>query len=748
MRSPCRATIRGGWRLLLAILAWALLASCINSAAGGGGWSPGVDPDSGRGVPPRADVEGGGRVDAGSSPTPTCGEQAIGASIGMQVASGTTAGRSSAYRGSCGGEMAGESTVWWVAPTSGSYTIDTRGSSYDTLAYVRQGSCDGPEVACDDDFVDGVERHSEFVLDAVAGVPYLLVIDGFEAASGEWVLNITPGRRSDAGLPLDAGVRTDVGVRADIGVRVDAGVPGFDPCRGIDDRGRCASLSRVQYCSASTGNGTRQLITEDCTGGETCRMDSSGFAGCAPAPSACVAGSSECLDASTTRYCANGTWRTETCANRCVPSPVGSGCNAVRDTTTRVLTVTYEARRPRTDYRDWGDAFVAQAQGFLVLSIRGTQIVDAQYTNGSGVVQLQVPASVTTADRVVVTTIGVEGSPPRVVYMVADPALPAGQRRISETNATTLQPRVWNWSWPAMALPSTLRITEATGSGAARVFDYLRYSYNEARRLGGRPGRSLVAWVGNGVSWSCGACFSSLPVVISSQRMQAQTWLDGNAVDQGYWSDPVTAHELGHWVMASFGTSPNEGGAHTVGVPTFPGQAWSEGWATFVSSHVRQSPRYYDKQRGSMFWFDIGTRTYGSEVWPPLPSTLLGRIDENEVAAILWRLGGSDPAPLYAALQSQRMNLNPFGRCYTRMLWCPGSGGPSQACDTFESTPHLADMLDALNCRGTSRTTLSAAMGRYPYPVNAPFCTAGEYAPSCVFSDYPYCRASSPPSCL
>jgi hypothetical protein len=120
-----------------------------------------------------------------------------------------------------------------------------------------------------------------------------------------------------------------------------------------------------------------------------------------------------------------------------------------------------------------------------------------------------------------------------------------------------------------------------------------------------------------------------------------------------------------------------------------------------------------------MFWFDIGSRTYDSRAWPSSPGTLLGRIDENEVAAILWRIGGTDPSPLYAALQSQRMNLNPFGRCYTRMLWCAGTSGPTQACDTFESVPHLTDMLDALKARGAGKSGTKAPKYRWSPEIDA-----------------------------
>jgi hypothetical protein len=672
-----------------------------------------------------------------ASPCPTFD---IGSSIGMSVASGSTAGRASANRGSCGGDAAGEVSIRWVAPMTGAYTFDTRGSNFDTVVYLRSGSCTGTEVACNDDFASG-QIFSQLTLNAVAGATYLIFIDGDQTSSGSWTLNVVPGQRADAGLPP-----ADSGVLPDSGTRTDAGA--FDPCRGVSELGRCLSTTQVQYCSRPTGNGTAQLVTTTCVNGEICQIDSSNFADCATPPGACETGASECLDATTVRTCVAGTWRPSSCINGCISTVLGSNCRQIRDTTVRALNVTYEVRGPRVDYSGWGDLSPVPAQGFLVLSLRGSDLIDVQVTDAMGSVRIAVPATPGPTDTVTVLAIGVGGSPSRILYAAANPGLAAGSYPNTTTLSPTLTPRFWQWQWPATSLPNALRIAEAAGSGAARVFDYLRYSYAEASRLARSQGQSLVTWVSPGVTWGCGACAAALPTSIGIVDFRSQIWIDGSATNQGYWSDPVTAHELGHWVMSSYGAPPGEGGPHIIGVPTMPGQAWSEGWATFVSSHIRRSPRYYDKQQGSMFWFDIGLRTYSGPSWPSSPTTLLGLVDENEVASILWRLGSVNPQPLYDALQSARMIVSPFGRCYTSRLWCLGGGRLMETCDSSESVPHLADMLDTMNCSGFPRTSISSAIGLYPYPVNAPFCTSGSMPTTCPFSGYPFCSPSNIPSCL
>jgi hypothetical protein len=210
-------------------------------------------------------------------------------------------------------------------------------------------------------------------------------------------------------------------------------------------------------------------------------------------------------------------------------------------------------------------------------------------------------------------------------------------------------------------------------------------------------------------------------------------WLGGDSTDQGYWSDAVTQHELGHWVMEAYGTSPNEGGQHFLGKPTFPGQAWSEGWATWFSSDVRDDPIYLDKQGGGMFWLDLSLHEYGTGPFvrpsPTSPDGLLQKLDENEVSAMLWTISRSSTSAsdaVFNALASPRMKETPFGRGYTRHTWDFDADNQFiNVVDTGESRPCFADVLDALNCAGFSRAALDEATQpatHYPYDSNLPIC--------------------------
>jgi hypothetical protein len=183
--------------------------------------------------------------------------------------------------------------------------------------------------------------------------------------------------------------------------------------------------------------------------------------------------------------------------------------------------------------------------------------------------------------------------------------------------------------------------------------------------------------------------------------------------------------------MAFYGTSPGEGGTHILGWPSFPGMAWSEGWATWFSSDMRQDPVYYDKQQGTFFWLNIASRAYadGRKWYRPSPSKgLIQLLDENDVSAMLWSISNSATnanQSLYTALASTLMNTSPFKRGYTRHLWTLTGTGYANVVDTKQSVPMLADFLDALDCAGFSRSTIDSATQPatyYPYPSGAPLC--------------------------
>jgi hypothetical protein len=120
-------------------------------------------------------------------PPPPCPMVDLGSMV-PTVASGNTSTQQNVTSGACGGEQAGEVSYLFTAPAAASYTFTTQGSSYDTLIYLRDGSCFGPELGCDDD--GGGDMTSRVQLMLAAGQDVVLFVDGWGSSVGAYVLRI------------------------------------------------------------------------------------------------------------------------------------------------------------------------------------------------------------------------------------------------------------------------------------------------------------------------------------------------------------------------------------------------------------------------------------------------------------------------------------------------------------------------------------------------------------------------------
>lgn len=116
-----------------------------------------------------------------------CPDENIGDATGPAVASGNTSGDDDDLDGSCGGSGGNDRVIVFTAPEDASYTFDTFGSSYDTKLSLHLDCA--TELACNDDAGGGVQ--SELQLDMTAGQRLRIVLDGYNGATGDWVLNVT-----------------------------------------------------------------------------------------------------------------------------------------------------------------------------------------------------------------------------------------------------------------------------------------------------------------------------------------------------------------------------------------------------------------------------------------------------------------------------------------------------------------------------------------------------------------------------
>src|SRR6185295_10885484 len=149
---------------------------------------------------------------------------------------GTTSG-SSTLSGSCGStQSSGERVYRWIPSTSGTATIGTCGLSthYDTVVYLRSGTCTGSQVSCNDDSCATAESSSlasRITASVTAGQSYFIVVDGYSGASGAFALNVQP--------PTICGN----GVRE-----------GTEQCDGAD-LGQCATGACTAQCTCASPPG-------------------------------------------------------------------------------------------------------------------------------------------------------------------------------------------------------------------------------------------------------------------------------------------------------------------------------------------------------------------------------------------------------------------------------------------------------------------------------------------------------------
>ncbi len=514
----------------------------------------------------------------------------------------------------------------------------------------------------------------------------------------------------------------------DSGSQEEAGV--HDECGTLSSTGRCLDSVTVELCIApSGGNLTPQRASYACAPGEVCR-ESNGVTGCMLA-SDCASGATECSDSSTLRTCHAGTWQSEACAQGCRTTALGQSCAPQTAMTLFGGSLSYEARLPTADYTNWESAKVKlPARRVLAVSYDDDVIVDAVYLDDDGAFNLLVPQASSANDLVAFALIGADALG-NLLYAVADPGFLPAQLARSAFDAPP-DPSIWIWSYALQDLTegAALLVPEDAGSGALRLFDTLAESYALTNQhFQPQVAPTVLVWLGMGTRWDCGACTALFPTQLAGTTFQHQVWLDGGS-DQGYWSDAVTAHELGHVYMNAYGYPHAEGGPHFVGLPTHPGQAWSEGWATFFSGMQRGSTRYYDKQDGAFFWFEVSSRMYGIQgsdwMRPRAATGLLQYIDENEVAALLHGIYQTiGQAPILDAIGSSRMTVPPFERGYTRRVWNDPEY-PEVYVRTDEPLPYHADFFDALRCSGAISPVVLDAVTEpalyYPYPSASPLC--------------------------
>ena len=89
--------------------------------------------------------------------------------------------------------------------------VDTFGSSYDTVLYVRQGACDALDLACRDDDPGSVQ--SSLSLTNLPAGPLYIFVDGWSLSQGFYTLHVSGqvalGQRCDPTLAANGVCKRD-----------------------------------------------------------------------------------------------------------------------------------------------------------------------------------------------------------------------------------------------------------------------------------------------------------------------------------------------------------------------------------------------------------------------------------------------------------------------------------------------------------------------------------------------------------
>jgi len=112
----------------------------------------------------------------------------LGQALGSPVTTNSTCNRSNDFTPGCASSNAPDLSYSWTAPSTGSFTFSTAGSSFDTVLDVRRYN-DKVSLGCNDD-ANGTLQ-SSVTLSLTAGQTVLVVVDGYGAGCGTFKLNIS-----------------------------------------------------------------------------------------------------------------------------------------------------------------------------------------------------------------------------------------------------------------------------------------------------------------------------------------------------------------------------------------------------------------------------------------------------------------------------------------------------------------------------------------------------------------------------
>lgn len=176
--------------MLRCALALLVVAGCgrlgFDAVRGDGGDNGPSDVSPGDGMPPDdAAIDGPPQMIA-------CADMNLGSALGPSVATGSIDNAGNQYS-SCSGD-GNDLTFGWFAPATATYRIDLCGSdaNWDSVLSIRNGSCTGASLACDDDSCGGGGGlQGRVTVNLTAGQGIVIIVDSLFPQNGNYQLAIT-----------------------------------------------------------------------------------------------------------------------------------------------------------------------------------------------------------------------------------------------------------------------------------------------------------------------------------------------------------------------------------------------------------------------------------------------------------------------------------------------------------------------------------------------------------------------------
>lgn len=469
------------------------------------------------------------------------------------------------------------------------------------------------------------------------------------------------------------------------------------------------------------------VVKATCKGGMVCRSNANG-ASC-EIEGECAPGTSECAGDHNVRTCQAGKWIVTTCDTGLCKAKPGYGATCIQNAggqsypITGVLTYEHPpVKEDRTDY-DFDNLVVQGANTVIVVAYDGDEFIGSAYTTASDDPKDDGRFTIEATKAPTANTwlwffpmfFNEDGSPQ---VAVAHPS--------TYTYSNLESKDYWYWSVDTKGASDvgTVLIKIADGSGALYFYQLLAYGMSQSMALAPqvKPFNVLGLWEQNG-QFDCGngTCYvpkgwgATVKYDGGEDLYQGAVLIAGTEDTPHQWSASVILHEFGHYMMDAYSRSPAEAGKHNTTSLEPPGQAWSEGWASFYGQMTLGQPIYFDQQNGTRWWFDISQPK--SSVPMPDPN---GAIDQQMAelanAAMLWHLW--DPGTTGAAEEAWDLaSVEPA------LIWKAFSSTRMTQQNRGYTKVDMVDYLDSLRCEGVSEQQVSSITGHYGFPYdNAQLC--------------------------